>query len=415
MKRITNTAANAAKPADKLYKLSENGLQLCVYPNGKKRWRFDFRLHGKRNTLSLGVYPLISIADARRLADEARKQVANGIDPIKARKADKRKELLEVATTLNVVADAWLEKQRDDYIGEGKRQRTPETIEKLEWALNFARRKLGNRSVREIEPDEIVRLVLLPLSRADKREAAKRVRSALDRVFRYAIAMGWLKLNPAANLSETFAAPQVTPRPAITDRAGVGELCRAIDGYTGNFETRAALQLLMLTAVRPGELRAMEWAELDLDAAVWQIPASKMKMRTDHRVPFSTQALDHLHQMDGLTGGGRFVFPNIRTPDRCMSETAMNSALRRMGYSKHEVCPHGMRSTFSTLANESGQWRPEPIEASLAHKDSSVRGIYNRSDFWQERIRLMQWYADLLDGLRDGGEVIALHQAGGQS
>lgn len=407
--KLTDTLIrNAIADQGRVKKLSESGMQLHVHPDGKKYWRLEYRFGGKRKMLSLGVYPTKSLANARRDRDAAKNLLRDGVDPSAARQAKKRQTRIDVANTLDAVAEEWLTKLSRDAIAGGTRRRSKATVEKIKWAIGHARRKLGRRPVVEIKPLEILDEVLRPLERSDRLEAAKRVRANLERLFDYAIVTGRCETNPATSLKGALTSPVAKPRAAIVERAKVGELVRAIAGYSGNIETRIALQLLMLTAVRPGEMRAAEWVDFDLVAGEWIIPAEKMKMRRDHRIPLPKQALELLKNLEEMTGGGRYPFPSVRGRGRCMSEVTMGAALARMGFSKEEVVAHGMRSTFSTLAHESGKWRSEVVEAALAHVEGGVKGIYQRSDFWRERISLMRWYADLLDELREGGQILKI-------
>ena len=235
------------------------------------------------------------------------------------------------------------------------------------------------------------------------------MRGAIGEVFRYAVAAGRAENDPTGALKGALTAATVQHRAAIIEPKAFGGLLRALAGYDGAPETRAALELLALTFVRPGELRAAEWAEFNLDAGVWAIPAEKMKMRRPHRVPLAARAVAILRELHAITGGGKFLFPSVRSATRCMSENTINAALRRMGFEKHEMCGHGFRSAASSMLNELGLWNADAIERQLAHVDTDcVRKAYARADFWEERVRMMAWWADRCQEMRHGGVVIPL-------
>jgi integrase len=235
------------------------------------------------------------------------------------------------------------------------------------------------------------------------------LRATIGQVFRYAVATGRAVTDPTSALKGALAAPIVQNRAAIIDPKAFGGLLRATAGYQGAPETRLALELLALTFVRPGELRAAEWAEFDLEAGVWAIPAEKMKMKRPHRVPLAPQAITILRELQELAGQGKFLFPSVRSVARCMSENTINAALRRLGFAKDEMTGHGFRSAASSILNESGKWNADAIERQLAHVDSdSVRRAYARADYWEERVRMMNWWADRCDEMRRGGVVVPL-------
>jgi integrase len=232
-------------------------------------------------------------------------------------------------------------------------------------------------------------------------ETARRLRSKIGEVFRYAVATGRAENDPTGALKGALAAPIVKHRAAIVEPKAFGGLLRALAAYQGAPETAAALKLLPLTLARPGELRAAEWAEFDLDAAVWSIPAGRMKMKRPHRVPLAPQAIAVLRELKELTGDGKFLFPSFRSRSRCMSENTINAALRRLGFTKDEMTGHGFRASASSILNESGLWNPDAIERQLAHVDNnSIRRAYARADFWEERVKMMAWWADKCDQLQ---------------
>jgi len=384
----------AAKPGAKLVKLSDGGgLQLWITPKGGRLWRLAYRHGGKQKVIALGTFPTVSLAEARQAAAQHKQTLADGRDPAVVRKVQK-------ATTFNALADEYLAHL-------AKEGCTPATVEKNRWLLSFARAALGPRPIAKISAAEVL-AVLEAVDTGGRRESARRARSTIGAVFRYAILKGWAEDDPTQALRGIFKhAPQ--HRAAITDPAAFGGLLRAIRGFDGQPTTRAALELAVLLAPRPGELRHAEWREFDLEGAVWQIPAGRMKMRRPHDTPLSRQAVAVLRDLHKLTGSGRLLFPSTRSAERPISENTMGAALRRMGYGKEEVCAHGLRASFSTLANESGKWHPDAIEQQLAHAHRNVvRRIYARGTYWDERTRLIQWWADECDRLRQGGEVVAL-------
>lgn len=377
-----------AKAREKLYKLSDGGgLQLWIFPNGAKRWRVAYRFAGKPKTLSLGVYPQVTAKQAREALAKAKALLAAGQDPSLVRKLTKATNASAAANTFDAIADELLAKKQR----EGKAQRTSN---KIEWLLSLVRPDLGPRPVAQITAAEVLR-VLKQVEARGKLETAKRLRATIGQVFRLAIATGRAENDPTGALRGALAAPVVRHRAAIIDPKGFGALLRAIDDYDGTPETKAALQLSAFTFCRPGEIRSAEWAEIDLQNAVWSIPAEKMKMRRPHRVPLSKEAVAVLESIQRITGNYRFVFPSTTSQKRCMSENTINAALRRLGFSKEEMTAHGFRSTASSMLNESGLWNADAIERQLAHVDAdSVRRAYARADFWDERVRMMQWWAD---------------------
>jgi integrase len=362
-----------------------------------------YRFGGKQKKLSIGVYPAVSLADARRKRDEARTLLAGGKDPSVQKKLDKAAKLTADANTFDVLADEYVAKKKRD--GRGTK-----TLDKVEWILSYARPLIGGRPISEITAPEVL-ATIRPLEAAGKLDAAHRLRSTIGGVFRYAIATARATNDPTLALHGAIASKDKNKvnRPAITDPVAFGGLLRAIDSYLGQPTTKAALQLMALLACRPGELRQAKWVEFDLDGGVWSIPADRMKMRRAHRVPLTAQAVAILKALYPITGHGKggLVFPGLRSVERPISENTMNGALRRIGYSQDEATAHGFRSTFSTLANDSGKWTVNAIEAALAHiEPNAVRRAYARGDYWDERVKLMAWWADYCDTLRDGGRML---------
>jgi integrase len=392
----------AAKPSARIAKLSDGGgLQLWISPDGAKRWRLAYRLAGVQKVLAVGVYPATCLRQAREAREEAKRLLSEGQDPAITKRLAKAAKASASANTFDAIAGELLDKKRR----EGKADRT---IVKFEWFMALARPAIGARPIVEITAPEIL-AVLRPIEARGRLETAKKLRGTIGQVFRYAVATGRAENDPTGALRGALASPTVNHRAAIIEPKAFGGLLRAIVGYDGAPETRAALELLALTFVRPGELRAAEWAEFDLDAGVWAIPAEKMKMKRPHRVPLAPRAVTILRELQGLTGAGKFLFPSIRSAARCMSENTINAALRRLGFAQGEMTGHGFRSAASSMLNESGLWNADAIERQLAHVDNdSVRRAYARADFWEERVRMMAWWAEKCEEMRRGGVVVAL-------
>lgn len=399
---LTDAALRNARPREKPVKLfDDGGLYVILTPAGARWWRFDYRCSGKRRTVSLGVYPAVGLKDARAKRDEARKQLAAGIDPSAARKAAKAAE----ADTLEVVAREWYAKHAPRW-GLGHADNTIRCLERdvFPW--------LGTRPVGNVTAPDLLE-VLRRIEARGAIETEHRVLQNCRRVFRYAIATGRAQHDPAADLRGALPPAAQTHHAAITNPLAIGALLRAIDGYRGDLATRCALKLAPLTFVRPGELRAAEWAELDLDRGEWNIAAIRMKTREPHLVPLSVQAIAIFRELLPLTGTGRYVFPSLRTAVRPMSETTMNAALRRMGYAKEEMTAHGFRAMARTILDEVLGVRPDFIEHQLAHTVRDPLGrAYNRTTHLPERRDMMQAWADYLDGLKNGAEVVPLRSAG---
>ncbi|SBW05773.1 putative phage integrase [uncultured Alphaproteobacteria bacterium] len=401
---LTNTAVFSAKPREKAYKLFDGqGLFLNVTPTGGKLWRLKYRFGGKEKLLSLGKYPEISLATARELAFEARKQLSLGVDPGAAKQAAKAKAV-EDGLTFATVAEEWYVK-RAAAVAEITSRHIRHRLDK------FLLPDLGNLPIKSIVP----RQILTPLRRVEERGHAHSARRALQicgQVFRYGVACGYVESDPTRDLRGALTMETTTHQQSITEPKSVGALLRAIWDYEGSPVVVLALRMAVYVFVRPGELRHAEWSEIDFDAAEWRIPAAKMKMRQTHIVPLAKQTLEVLAELHPFTGKGRYLFPSERTVLRPISNGTLNAALRRMGYSKDEIVAHGFRSMASTLLNEQG-WNRDAIERQLAHAEgNSVRRAYNYAEHLPERRKMMQAYADHLDGLRLGAKVIRL--SGGQ-
>jgi integrase len=399
---LTDMEIRAAKPGARLVKLSDGGgLQLWIMPDGAKRWRFAYRFGGGQKLLAIGVYPAIGLREAREARDEARRRLAGGMDPSHAKQLAKAAKATASANTFDAIAIELLDKKRREL-------KADRTLGKLEWLLSLTRPALGARPIAEITATEVL-AVLRGVESRGRHETARRLRATIGQVFRYAVATGRAVADPTAALKGALTAPTVQHRAAIIEPKAFGGLLRAIATYDGAPETRAALELLALTFVRPGELRTAEWAEFDLDTGVWSIPGEKMKMKRPHRVPLAPRAIVVLRELQTISGHGKFLFPSVRSSARCMSENTINAALRRMGFTKDEMTGHGFRAVASTLLNESGKWNADAIEAQLAHvENDAVRRAYHRADYWSERVSMMNFWADYLDQLRVGAKVILI-------
>jgi integrase len=393
---LTDIAIKNAKATEKQFKLFDReGLFMIVKPSGGKLWRLKYRHLGKEQQLSIGTYPMVSLKEARSKRDEARKLIAEGLNPAFEKKKAALVASLNSAVTFGAIAEEYIDK-RDD---EGTK---PVTTTKARWLIAQFGKSFAARPISEIEPYELL-AELKQIEQSGRLETARRCHSIAGRVFRYAVATLRTSRDISADLRGAIRTPKVKHHAAILDPTKLGELLRAIDGFNGQPTTIWALKILPHVFVRPGELRQAEWIEFDLSEAVWRIPAGRMKMNREHVVPLSEQVLAVLKDTKSVTGRGRFVFPSLHARDRCMSENTLNTALRRMGFGQDEMTSHGFRATASTLLNESGLWSVDAIERALAHGDAnSVRGAYHRGAHWQERVRMAQWWSDHLDALRSG-------------
>jgi integrase len=398
---LTELKVRNAKGRAAAYKLADaRALYLLVRPDGARYWRMDYRWHGKRKTLALGVYPAVTLSEARMGRDLAKKQLASGIDPSAQRRRARIASKAASANTFRLVAEEWMAKLE-------REGRAVASLNKIRWLLDLAYPLIGEQPISTITAPTLLDV----LQRVEARghyETARRLRSTCGQVFRYAIATGRAERDPSADLRGALTAPKVKHRSAITDPIAIGAMLRAIDGYDGHPVTLAALRLAPLVFVRPGELRQAEWSEIDFEQAEWRIPAVKMKMRQPHRVPLSRQALTILRDLQAITGNSRFLFPSIRSSVRPMSENTLNAALRRLGYSKDEATTHGFRSMAAVRLNEMGRWNADAIERQLAHQEpNAVRRAYTHAaEYWPERRKMMQVWADQLEAWRDGAKII---------
>lgn len=402
MPGLTDRTIRALRATTKPHRAFDaGGLYLEVTPKGRRYWRLKYRYGGKEKRLAIGVYPEVTLAAARLARDNARGLLREGQDPSAVKRAAKLRSSQAGSDTFAAVAEEWLSKQ--------KAKLSQATFTKAVWMFEVLLFPwLGREPIGSITPTQL----LATLRRIESRghhETAHRAKQRAGQVFRYAIATGRAERDPSTDLKGALHPIVSTKRAAITEPAKVAALMRAIHGYSGHFATCCALKLAPMLFVRPGELRQAEWSEISLDAAEWRIPASKMKMRDEHLVPLSTQAVEIFRELYPLTGRGRYVFPSIRSSNRPMSENTILAALRNMGYDRNTMSGHGFRALASTRLNEMG-WAPDVIERQLAHVDrNKVRAAYNRALYLQERRKMMTAWANYLDGLRTDGNVIAIN------
>lgn len=408
------TAIKTAKATGKASKLPDGkGLHLEAPPTGNARWRLRYRFAGKENVLSMGVYPATSLKAARAGAEATRKQLANGIDPSQERKIAKLTAAASSDNTFEAVAREWYEVKHGAWSGSYAKS-IMERLEKnvFPWA--------GRRPIDALKAPELLML----LRRVEARGAidtAHRCQQIIKNVFSYAVSIGKAERNPATDLTGTLKTVHKGHHAAVVDPVKLGQLLRDIDHYTGSYLTRACLQLHALLFLRPGELRAAEWAEFDLDAATWQIPQGRMKnsvakkadrLNLPHYVPLAPQAVAILRELHPLTGSGALVFPSERKGGRCMSEATARAAIRAMGYSNDDHTPHGFRATARTLLRQELGFDKDVIERQLAHKSSEELGdAYDRAQFKDQRKAMMTAWADYLDKLKTGARVIQFKAA----
>jgi integrase len=401
---LTNNEIKNAKPREKAYKLSDgDGLFLLIAPNGSKYWRFKYRFNGKEKLLALGVYDQVTLADARLKRNKARDLLVNEIDPSQLKQEKKRLGKIAAENSFESIAREWHIKFSIKWTPKHS-DRTLRQFEKeiFPW--------LGRRPIAEITAPEL----LTALRRTESRgaiETAHRAHQTCSQVFRYAIATGRAERDPSADLRGALPPARKKHHASLTNIRAIGELLRAINDYQGHFITKCALRLAPLLFVRPGELRHAEWSEFNFETADWRIPAEKMKMRVMHIVPLSIQAISILRELKPLTSQRKYVFPCVRTFSRPMSENTVNAGLRRLGYTKEEMTGHGFRSMASTLLNEQG-WNRDAIERQLAHAErNNIRAAYNYAEYLPERRKMMQHWADYLDTLANGVDVLSLKTA----
>lgn len=414
---LTDVTVRNAKPGKKLVKLSDGGgMYLLVSPPGKKTpkgskcWRLKYRFNGKEKVLALGTYPELSLADARQRRDEARKLLANGVDPGEVKKAQKAAKQELAANTFEIIAREWhAEHKREKNITDEHAVNILNRLEKdvFPW--------IGKKPIVEIKASEIKAI----LDRVKDRgvvETARRIKTIIGQVYRHAIKTDRAMYDLTAGLKGHLPSVKDTRKhmAAITDPKELAPLLRAIDGYSGSFIVRCALKIAPMVFVRPGELRKAEWSEFDFEKKEWIIPAGKMKMRVAHIVPLSEQVIAILEELKPLTGSGKYLFPSLRSAARPMSDNTVNAAFKRMGFDGDTIVGHGLRATARTMLHEILQFTPDAIEAQLSHKVPDRHGeAYNRAKHLAERRKMMQAWSDYLDGLKAGAQVIPLRRADG--
>jgi integrase len=393
---LTEAAIRALKPKEKPYKRSDShGLFMLVSVTGARLWRYKYRHGGVERLLALGAYPEISLKLARDKRDEARRQLRDGVDPGLARRRGVDDENFES------IAREWISKQA--HLSPGTLRRDLDRLE------SFVFPWLGRRRTRTLTAPDFLH-VLRRIEARGTHETAHRTRAVCSRILRYAIATGRTDRDVTADLRGALTPSTSTHYPGITEPKRIGELLRAIDTYRGQPSAEFALRMAPYVFARPGELRRATWSEIDLERAEWRIPAARMKARREHVVPLAHQVVKLLEELQPITGAGKFLFPSLRTNERPMSEVTLNAALRRLGFSKDEHCPHGFRTTASTRLNELG-FPPSDIELQLAHRErDETRDAYNRAARLEERKKMMQFWADYLDGLKTGAKVIAIRR-----
>ncbi|MCP9267598.1 tyrosine-type recombinase/integrase [Xenorhabdus sp. XENO-1] len=395
--KLTAKQIEASKPKEKDYKLSDGGgLYLLIKSNGSKYWRLKYRKDGKEKLLAIGVYPTVTLADARKKREEAKRLLVDGIDPNQKRKEQKQAAENDRANTFKNIALEWYGKRVDRWSASYAEEMI-ETFEKDVFPY------IGNKPIAEIKPMELM-AVLSRLNDRGATEKLRKVRQRCGEVWKYAIVTGRAEYNPAPDLASAFVSHKKTHY-AFLLIDEIHEFCKALNAYTGSFVIKMGMRLQMITGVRPGELRQAEWAEFDFNKAQWEIPAEKMKMRRPHIVPLSTQSIEILEQLKPITGNGKYLFPGRINQSQPMSEMALNVLIRRIGYAGR-VTGHGFRHTMSTILYEQG-YNTAWIETQLAHVDkNSIRGTYNHAQYLDGRREMLQWYADYMDALERGENVV---------
>ena len=403
---LTDTFVRQVKPSGKAAGDSHadgGGMYLLVKPSGKY-WRMDYRFAGKRKTLALGVYPAVTLAQARRRRDDAKAQLADGVDPSVSKREEKLARKIVAENTFEKVAMQWLHATAAD-----RKEITQQKVQT--WLEKDIFPSIGKLPISTIGPRDVLAMAR-KMEERGANESAKRLVQICGQVFRYAVAEGSAERDVTQDLKGALQKAEKRHYAAITDPAQLAPLLRAMDGYSGHIYRRTALLLTPLLFVRPGELRKAEWSEIDFEAAEWRIPASKMKMKSDHIVPLSTQAIELLRQVHPISGHGKYVFPSIRTGERPMSENTVSAALRAIGYDRDTQTAHGFRATARTIMDEVLGERVDLIEHQLAHavKDANGRA-YNRTAHLPARKAMMQRWSDYLDQLKRGAQVLQFKQA----
>lgn len=395
--KLNARTVDTSKAKDKAYKLSDGGgLYLLVNTNGSRYWRLKYRVAGKEKLLALGVYPDVSLADARAKRDEAKRTLAAGGDPGEVKQTEKQAKILAVSNSFEALAIEWHEHKRPNW-SQGYASDILEYLQKDVFPF------IGKRAIAEIKAAEML-LVLRKMEQRGVLDKLKKTRQACRQIFTYAVITGRAEHNPVTDLAGALKAPKQKHFPHLLTEQ-IGGFLRALSEYTGSKVTQNATRLLMLTGTRTIELRAAEWAEFDLEKGIWQIPAERMKMRRPHVVPLSIQAKSLLEEIHQLTGRGRYVFPGRNDAGKTMSEASINQVIKRIGYDG-KATGHGFRHTMSTILHEQG-YNTAWIETQLAHADkNSIRGTYNHAQYLDGRREMLQWYADYMDALEKGENVV---------
>ncbi len=385
---LTDSEIESFEPLERSYKRSDgHALYIFVTPHGSKLWRMSYRFEGKQKTLSFGPYPVVTLQEARDLRTKAKRLLRQEIDPGGVQKTRKSRRRGRAPTTFDVIADEFLEKRRLEGLAET-------TLTKKAWLLDFAREELGIMPISDVRPRDVL-AVLRAVESKGNYETAKRLRTTIGEVFRFAVATLRAETDPTPVLRGALISPKVRHMPAIIEAPKFARLIRAIWRYEGRGKSASALKLMALLFPRPGELRKATWSEIDFKTSTWTIPAARMKMRREHKKPLPPAALHILLDLRSTNNPRDLVFPATTNPQRPMSENTMNFALQRLGFPGEEMTPHGFRASASTFLNESGLWNPDAIEAELAHVDTrSARSIYNRAKYWTDRVDMMTWWAD---------------------
>lgn len=396
---LTELKIKSSKADLKAYKLAdEKGMYLFVQPSGGKLWRFDYRFDGKRKTLALGSYPEVTLASARDRRDDARKVLAAGSDPGAIKKAQKAGRKEQAANSFEVTARRWHQKNTTKW-SESYADKTIRMLERdvFPW--------IGSKPVVDLEAPEFLSVA----RRVEKRghiDTAHRAIQLCGQVMRFAVAEGLVRRDPTGDLRGALVPVESNHMPSVTEPARVGQILQMFEAFSGSFQVQCALKLAPMVFTRPGELRRAKWSDINLDEAMWSIPAEVMKMREPHLVPLSTQAVEILKDLLPFSGHLEYVFPGGRDPKRPMSDAAVNAAMRRLGIdTQNELTGHGFRAMARTILHERLGYEPDVIEQQLAHKTPGPLGAaYARAKFIDKRIKMMQAWADYLDKLRSAAE-----------
>lgn len=399
-RKLASVTVSKTLPSDKIIKLSDGyGLSLVIMPNGGKYWRYNYRYAGKQKTFSLGTFPQVSLSEARNLHRQAYNQVLDNIDPSAVRRTEKVMRSLSAGNTFELIANEWLDVHMEDKT-EGNRIRAIRILNNDLFPF------IGKQAIKDITPSELL-AVLRRIEARGAVSSAHRARSICKQIYVYAISLDCCERNIAQDLQGVLKVVKEKHRAAIVNQQQLGKLLRDIDASASGIVVKTAMQISPILFQRPGEIRHMEWQEVDFDSGVWKIPAEKMKMRNDHYVPLPRQVVSLLERLHPVTKHGRYVFPSPRGASRCMSENGVRTALRDLGYSNEVITPHGFRATARTLLAEDLGYPAELIEHQLAHavKDPNGRA-YNRTSFLDKRHEMMQSWADYLDKLKAEASLV---------